>query len=238
MRVRLLGRFAVTRPGQDRTPTGMPAQALKIVLCNGRAMHWEVVAESLWPSATPDQGRVRLRNVLSRLRARSGPVLVRRGGMLVVPPTVSVDAEEFEALARRALEADGGPEGLRLARQALEAYRGDLLPEDRYAEWSVEPRERLRRRFRALLELLLTDARRRDDLEAALLFLERALDVEPEDEELSLDTVEILIELGRRAAALRLLERVEAGLEAEGLPISARWVALYQQARQRAAERS
>lgn len=235
MRIRLLGRFAVTQPGSDRTPRGVPAQALKILACSGRSLHWEELAELLWPSVNPDDGRVRLRNVLSRLRAQAGPVVARRGDLLVIPSGVSIDAEEFEALARRALGAQTTPEGLRLARQALEHYRGDLLPEERYAEWTLQPRERLRRRFRAMLEVLLADARAREDLEAVLLLLERALAVEPDDEELGLDVVEVLNELGRRAAALRLLERVEASLEERGLPISARWLALYQESRREGA---
>ena len=235
MRIRLLGRFSVTRPGSDCTPSGVPAQALKMLACSGRSLHWEELAELLWPSGSPRQGQVRLRNVLSRLRAQSGPVVVRREGMLVIPSGVSIDAEEFEALARRALSSPVTDDGLRLARQALEHYRGDLLPEERYAEWSLQPRDRLRRRFRALLDLLLADARSREDHEEVLLLLERALAVDPDDEELGLDAVEVLLRLGRRSAALRLLERIEATLESSGLPISARWVALHQETRQESA---
>lgn len=232
MRIRLLGRFSVTQPGKDRTPKGVPAQALKVLASNGRSLHWEELVELLWPSSNAKHARVRLRNVLSRLRAQAGPVVVRRGDMLVIGSGVSIDAEEFEALARRALAAAGTPDGPRLARQALEHYRGDLLPEDRYAEWTLEPRERLRRRFRALLDLVLADARARGDREEALLLLERALAVEPDDEQLALDVVTLLIELGRRAAAMRLLEQIEASLEAAGLPLSDRWRELHRQARQ------
>lgn len=237
MRIRVLGRFTVTEPGRDRTPTGVPAQALKILVCGDRSLHWEELAELLWPSVHPHQGRVRMRNVLSRLRAQSGDVVVRRGGLLLIPHEVSIDSEEFEALARKALDAAAGPDRVRLARQALEHYRGDLLPGDRYSDWSLQPRERLRRRFRGLLELLVADARERDDLESALLLLERAMGVEPDDAQLALDTVELLIELDRRAAAVRLLERVEASLELAGLPISPRWLALYRDARQDAPSR-
>lgn len=232
MRVRLLGRFSVTRPGEDRTPKGKPAQVLKVLASSGRSLHWEQLVEALWPSSNAKNARVRLRNVLSRLRAQAGPVVVRRGDMVAIAPGVSIDAEEFEALARRALAAAGTADGPRLARQAMEHYRGDLLPEDRYAEWTLEPRERLRRRFRALLDLVLADARARGDREEALLLLERALAVEPEDEHLGLDVVTLLIELGRQAAALRLLERIEASMETLGLPVSARWRELHKQARQ------
>lgn len=213
-RIQLLGGFAVVDDGVDVTPPpGLPAQALKAVACGGRRLHWEELVEVLWPSDDAERGRTRLRNVLSRLRARSGPLLVRDGDAVLIPAGLSLDAEEFEAQAREALELAARDRAAALARAgaAVAGYRGDLLPDDRYASWTQSLRERLRRRHRALLDLLIEDARQRGALEEALLLIERAMEAEPEAEELYVAAAEVLDETGRRSAALKVLRR---GLEA------------------------
>ena len=72
---------------------------------------------------------------------------------------VDVDAfEEAAAIARRAREPGA-------YRAAIELYAGELLPEDRYEEWTQERRETLRQtRLRLLVELArLHEERGRSD---------------------------------------------------------------------------
>lgn len=223
-----MGGFTVTDHDRDVTPRGQQGQVLKLVALHGGRLHWEEVAEALWPAAAPERGRTRLRNVLSRLRTESGPVLVRRGVLVQLAPDVRVDAIEFDRAAREALAvAARDPDGaVGPARAALELYAGDLLPEDRYASWTAEPRERLRRRFLAVLDVLLQEAKRRGDLEGALLLLERAIEVEPDAEDLYLDAADVLASLGRRAAALRMVARARRIADEAHLPPSARCRAL------------
>ena len=106
----------------------------------------------------PD-GRRRLRNLLNRVRATCGELVARDGEALVLAPDADVDARGFEDAAaavgwRRTGERAG------LARAALARYEGELLPADRYEAWASAPRERLRRRYLDLLDLLADDARR------------------------------------------------------------------------------
>ena len=59
-----------------------------------------------------------------------------------------VDVERFEDAAGEALrQADE-----RACATAAELYRGELLPEDRFAPWTEEPRERLRLRYVQVLK--------------------------------------------------------------------------------------
>jgi len=233
MKIRVLGRFRVTDQGRDHTPTGMAGQLLKAVVCTGRPLHWEELSEMFWPDIPAEQGRVRLRNVRSRLRTTTGSVLIRADDLIKLDPRVSVDMHEFEALALRALAAFSAKDGeaVRLATQAFAQYRGDLLPEDRYAQWTQEPRERLRRRASSILGYLVADARQRQDWAEALLLLERAMALQPDAEEVALHTVDVLLTLGQRLAALRLLRQTAERTAQLGLQPSARWELLHAQVR-------
>jgi DNA-binding SARP family transcriptional activator len=228
VRVRTLGGFAVTDGGRDVTPTGLPAEALKLVAVHGGRLHWEEVAEALWPAAPPERGRTRLRNVLSRLRTETGAVVARRGVLVQLAPDVQVDAIDFDRAARDVLTvaARDPAAAIASARTVLELYGGDLLPEDRYASWTAEPRERLRRRFLAIVDLLVQDAQRNGDPEGALLLLERAIEVEPDAEDPYLDAAELLAALGRRSASLRMVLRARRLAEEAHLPPSERCRAL------------
>jgi DNA-binding SARP family transcriptional activator len=220
MRIELLGHFAVLDDGRDVTPPlGHPSQLLKAVAVRGRRLHREEAVEVLWPSVSRRVGETRLRNVLSRLRAASGDVLAREGGLLVVPGWVRIDVEEFEADARRAvtLAPSDAAAAVEAAGRAVERYRGDLLPDDRYVQWTEAPRERLRRRFRAANALLVEDARRRGADEQALLLVERSLEVDPEAEEAYVEAAELLDRLGRRSGAIQVVQRGLAVMDELGV---------------------
>jgi DNA-binding SARP family transcriptional activator len=58
-----------------------------------------------------------------------------------------VDLEAFEATAAQACKS----QDITLYRAALKLYAGELLPEDRYAEWAIQKRETLKQTFLKLL---------------------------------------------------------------------------------------
>jgi len=60
------------------------------------------------------------------------------GGVLGLAPSVWVDVREFEALCATPPSAPPGQRAAALGR-ALALYEGDLLPDDRYAEWTLLP---------------------------------------------------------------------------------------------------
>ena len=224
--VSLLGAFRVTRAGEDITPSQpQPARLLQILAVrNGRA-HADELIEALWPDVDPVVGRTRLRNVMARVRRQAGTGLLARAADLVqFGDDVEVDATLFEDEAARALAlATAEPnEAAALARRALERYDGELLPDARYEPWAAGLRDRCRQRLLALLDLLAQHAAGDSDLDGALEFTERAIQIEPLDEHRYLAAVPWLVASGRRGTARSLMAQGRAAwLELELEPSEA-----------------
>jgi DNA-binding SARP family transcriptional activator len=212
--ITLLGRFIVRVDGRP-VPAGAwrhkrAAELVKILaLAEAHRMHCEQVTDLLWPDLAPHAAASNLRKAVHFARASLGavPAISRSGAMLELWPggQVSVDAVAFEAAARAGLVA------------ALDTYQGELLPEDRYASWAEEPRERLRALYLRLLK-------------TAELW-ERVLDVDPADEEAHRGIMRRAIDAGDRRAAVREFERLREYLRADlGVGPDRTSVALYEQA--------
>jgi DNA-binding SARP family transcriptional activator len=210
----LLGRFAVRVDGQP-VPAGAwrhkrAAELVKILaLADSHRLHCEHVMDLLWPDLAPEAAAANLRKAVHFARASLGTAaaISRTGGMLELCPDgqLSVDAIAFEAAAR------AGQIG------ALDAYQGDLLPEDRYASWAEEPRERLSALY---LRLLKTAG-----------LWERVLDVDPADEEAHRALMRRAIDAGDRRAAVRQFERLRTHLRADlGVGPEQKSLALYERA--------
>lgn len=213
--VRIFGRLRCG-DGAGGLPVGTPAALLRLVATYG-AVHVDEVCEALWPDAGADAGRVRLRNVLSRLRSSCGHLLVRDGLTLALADGVVVDLALFDALSRRALAGveDDGAE--HLAERALALSADVLLPEDLYRDWAAAPRERVRRHRLALLDLLAGRAAGRGDLTTAERRWLEAIELEPYDEARYVAAARRLLVAGRRGTAHRLLDRAERALAELGL---------------------
>jgi DNA-binding SARP family transcriptional activator len=196
--ITMLGRFMVRVDGQP-VPAGAwrhkrAAELVKILaLADAHRLHCEHVMDLLWPDLGPDAAARNLRKAVHFARASLGgaSAIRRSGAMLELCPDgqVGVDALAFEAAAR------AGQVG------ALGAYQGELLPEDRYASWAEEPRERLRTLYLRLLK-------------TAELW-ERVLDVDPADEEAHRALMRRAIDAGDRRAAVRQFERLREHLRAD-----------------------
>jgi DNA-binding SARP family transcriptional activator/ATP/maltotriose-dependent transcriptional regulator MalT len=213
----LLGRFAVERDGADVSPPpGLPSTLVKLIALQ-RVVTTDEAIDALWPEADIDVGRARLRNLLNRVREASGELVVRHdAGALAFAPDVSVDAHRFEEDAAAALAAP--PEARAgLARRALVRSTGELLPADRYADWAVVPRERLRRRHVALLDLVIDDAIARGDLDEADRLLDAAITSDPMEEVRYVQLGRALLTQGRTRQARRVAEQGAAMAEDLGV---------------------
>ncbi len=164
LRARLLGPVDVWLDGQPvqrwhgRKGTLLLAYLL---LHRGRPVHRDALAATFWPDAAPGTSRNRLHVTLHALRAdlqlaSPVPVVVFDRGYFVNPDLdVRLDAEEFErAAARGDLAKEHGEVDAALAgyRDAIREYRGDLLSDHPYDDWTLLPREHYRVRMLDVLD--------------------------------------------------------------------------------------
>jgi DNA-binding SARP family transcriptional activator len=171
--------------------------------------------ERLWPELAPEAAAANLRKAVHYARRGLGgkEAIEVEGDMLALWPAgdLSIDAERVEAEATEALAT-----GTRLETVA-ELLSGDLLPEDRYAEWTEPHRERLRDRR---LELL-----------RAAGHWDRVLELDRTDEEACRALMRAHLEVGNRKAAIRQFQRLREILRVDlGVGPEPTTVALFEQA--------
>jgi predicted ATPase/DNA-binding SARP family transcriptional activator len=229
--IRLLGRFGIEVGGG---PVDTPWRLRKaktlvklVALAPGRRVHRDVLIEQLWPHGDGASGVNNLHQVMHAARRVIGADhLVLRDGVVVLggDGKVSVDVDDFAALASTAL-VSGAADDLR---RALDAWGGELLPEDLYEDWAAPHRDRLsamRNRLVAELTAHLVAEGRTDD---AVALLEPTAAEWPTDEALQRSLVVALAAAGRRLEAAAAFERFRDALEADlGLAPEPETVAVY-----------
>ncbi len=179
LEVRMLGGFEVF---VDSRPVPAEAWAQRratdlvklLALAAGHRLSRDEVLETLWPKLSIDAAASNLHKAASYTRRALGDrgAVVIRSGMVELAPEaeVSTDVERFE-------------------RGDADAYRGDLLPDEPYVEWTLGARAALRERRLAVMR---SQGR-----------WEEVLREEPADEEAHRALMRRLAASGDRTAAAR-----------------------------------
>ena len=218
--VRLLGTTSFTRAGAVVTlPPGQAAELARMLAVQPGGVSVDEVAERLFGEVEAETGRHRLRQLLTRLKSSAGSLVVRDGDLLRLAPAW-VDAVAFRRASDVAL-AGSGPTASELAYAALALWSGPPLATDPYAGWAHAPREQLRRRYLALLDLIADAAAVRGSAEEALRMLTIAREEDPYDESRYVRAAEILMSLGRRGSAVRLAREALLALDEIAVPLPA-----------------
>jgi len=177
VRVATLGGFRLDVDGRRVQLDGVKPRARSLLrllaMHAGAPVHREVIQETLWPDADAAAGGRSLHVALSALRrlleeaGATGSRLIARDGdayRLAVAPE-DVDLGRFDHAiavgrgARARGEAAAGAFGA-----AIDAYTGDLLPEEGPAEWVAERRDQYRARAIEAAERLAEESLLAGDL--------------------------------------------------------------------------
>ena len=202
--VRLLGGFGVEIDGRRVADSGWRhrrgADLVKLLaLAPRHRAHRDQVEDALWPDLPRESAAANLRKAVyfARRALGTGDAIEVDADMVLLWPNgaLMVDSERFEIAARDA----GRDVGAITA--AAELFGGDLLPEDRFAEWTEPHRERVRSR---LLELLRRAGR-----------WEQILDLDRSNEEAHQALMRAYIDRGDRRGAIRQFARLREVLRTD-----------------------
>jgi DNA-binding SARP family transcriptional activator/class 3 adenylate cyclase len=211
----LLGRFEVRCGEQVVIDSSWPrrkaATQLKLLALNkGRWLHREQIIELLWRDPEPSAAAVNFRKNLHHLRSTfaeqglTSPVVSAATDLLAISPETWVDFEAFRAQAQIA-RASGTDTAL--YEEALALYIGDLLPADRYEEWTEPVREELKTLHNDLLMELSQLYESQGKIEPAVERLERLLKADPVREEAHRGLMRLFALSGSRDKALRQYQK-------------------------------
>lgn len=218
LRVRCLGRFEV-HVGQ--TPltewAGSKSKALLKLLASAypSTVSATVLMSTIWEGVDEELARQRMHTALSDLRralrtahpAAAGLIIAQNGSYGLDPRAgIWVDILAFEEATRagRHYEQLGRRDEAQTAyREAVALYRGEFLEEDRYEDWPLERRERLRREYLTLLTTLSQWALAAEDYTACIEWAQRLLSCDPCREDAHRLLMRCYSRLGQRTLALR-----------------------------------
>ena len=220
LRIHTFGRTRVEVAGKNLGGDWLhqrPGQLLAFLVCaRHRVATSEQISEALWPGRAQPWSTTSVRHQVHALRERLEPdrdsdtpsrfIVTQRGGYMLDPKRVWIDADEFEDKVRTGLTLFVNGEGdaaMAPLEQALNLYYGDFLSDDPYADWALEERDRLRELAGRELRAILSQRRTAGDLDAAAGHARRLAEMEPFDMDVQREFLEVCIERGRHSEAMR-----------------------------------
>ncbi len=191
-----------------------------LALSPGRRLPRDQLLEILWPGRDVDSAANNLHQVLHAARraiesaggdGKACLTLQAETVQLCPGGGIEVDADEFEAAAHDALVSRRRDE----LEASLELYPGDLLPDDRYADWAHARREILQRLRADLMFELAARLEATGHLVGASDVLGRLILEDPTDERSQRVLMRVHALAGDRTAAIRRYEALERVLREE-----------------------
>lgn len=222
LQIQLLGQFRVTVNDLIIAPDAWrreraAALVKRLALAPGHRLHREQALDLFWPELEPEAAGANLRKAVHFARRTLGEHdLLELSGEVVAfgsSAQLVIDSEAFDAAAKEALRSQDA----KACELAAELYTGELLPDDRFAEWLDEPREQLRDRYARVLK-------------AGKLW-ERLVALDPTDETAQCALMQAALDAGNRGEVIKLFQRLRERLRVElGVGPKAASIALYEQA--------
>lgn len=212
LEIHLLGPFEVIAAGTPVAEAHWRRRKAKMLvkilaLQPGHQIHREQLMDRLWPDLDTDAATNNLHKTIHSARRALEPELQARGEsqfltlqdqIVVLRGPLSIDAEEFERAATRALERQDAAS----CEAAIRLYRGDLLTEDLYEDWLTAPRHHLRNLYRNLVLFLAAVGEAAGPHRVHIERLRQLIDSDACDEEAHRALIRLLAESGNRSQAL------------------------------------
>lgn len=219
LEVRSFGSFTIIKDGRlvEKGLRSKARELLALLVAHPQGLPQDRIIDSLWPDLDAMLGGIEFDRALYSLRKRTGS---GRDHVERINETYRLnlehwwtDAAAFESLLSRAgsLAAE---EAIEMLSQALELYAAPFC-DDCYFPWAEPIRDRYRSLFvksSARLGNLLMEYNRPDD---ALFALDRAVEVDPINEDLYRRAMAIEGRLGRRKAVSERFNKLQAILQDE-----------------------
>jgi len=189
----------------------------------------EELADMLWSELDPDLARRNLRQALSSLRRHVEPPAIPSGAVLISkqskvslsPELISTDVAEFNLVVKAGLAETDNRQRIDKLKQALELYKGDLLP-GYYEEWVQQERLRLEDTFVSALQNLVQAFEVEGQIDEAIHYVRLALAKDHLQEDLHATLMRLYLASSRPGSALQHFqtwkERLAADLREEPGP--------------------
>ncbi len=206
LQIGLLGKFDVRR--NDEPVAGLEGRKVQdllafLLLQRSRPHSREYLAELLWGQRAPAQSKKYLRQTLWQVHS----ALAALGGDVAV---FEAAYEQAQGIAGKDLD-DGHADRLR---QAVEVYRGDLLP-GCYEDWCIFERERLQNMYLAMLDKLIDCCQRHGQFERGLAYGGTILRLDRARERTHRRMMRLYYLAGDRTSALRQFDQLKRALREE-----------------------
>ena len=231
LQIGLLGKFDVRR--NDEPVAGLEGRKVQdllafLLLQRSRPHSREYLAELLWGQRAPAQSKKYLRQTLwqvhSALAAQGGdveetlPLLVdddwvrfnQRCDLWLDVAVFEAAYDQTQGVAGKDLD-DGHADRLR---QAVEVYRGDLLP-GCYEDWCIFERERLQNMYLAMLDKLIDCCQQHGQFERGLAYGGTILRLDRARERTHRRMMRLYYLAGDRTSALRQFDQLKRALREE-----------------------
>lgn len=206
-----------------RFSTQKAAALLAYLACHSGQTHpREVLIDMLWPDTILRAGRASLSQALSSLRRQLEIPGIPAGALIQTtystvglnPDVITTDVAEFEAALRSAAQVTDSEQRARFLTEAVECYRGELLP-GFYEDWVLVEQQRLADLHFQASRRLVAHLEQAGEPDRALDFACRVVAADPLREEAHCDLIRLYVATGQPAVARRQYRELERVLREE-----------------------
>lgn len=214
IRIYLLGKFEIRQAENVITRqdwTLRKAAALLQRLAYERRLLKDQAIEFLWPETDLASGSNNLYRVIYSVRqtidtflgeSSAKKIFSYEDGVLNLNEEVWVDTADFERLCQK-VQGESSDQRLTRLKEAVNLYEGDFLPDERYDDWALIPRETLIRLFRDASHSLAKFHLEHADFQDAIEILLPLLSQDGVDEGAHRELMRAYALSGRRHDAIR-----------------------------------